>query len=132
VGGHANRNGRQSRRRQRGERRSFRQHDRQRPRPKAFGQACCRFREYYDDTLEHCSIEHVDDQRIEARPPLDFEDARHRLGVEGKRSQAIDSLGWESNEPPGAQHLRRTMNVCGFGRQQLHPEGMAPGSGRYL
>ena len=40
----------------------------------------------------HIDIGHVTDQRVEARPPLGGEDARHRLAVRGVGGEAVDRL----------------------------------------
>ncbi len=45
----------------------------------------------------------MDDQRIEARPALGFEDLDHRGRVVGARAQPIDRLGRQMDQVPGAQ-----------------------------
>ena len=37
-----------------------------------------------DDASEHRAVEHVNDERIEARTLLDLKDPHHRRGVKGE------------------------------------------------
>ena len=55
----------------------------------------------------HLQARHVADQRIEARPPLGLEDARHRLAVRRVRREAVDGLRRQRDERAGAERRRR-------------------------
>ncbi len=49
----------------------------------------------------------MDNQRVEAGPAFDLEDARHSVLLRGIGAEAIDGFGWEGDNTAGAQPLRR-------------------------
>ena len=57
----------------------------------------------------------MDDQGIEARPPLGGENRGHGFAIGGVRAQAIDRLGRESDQAALRQDTRRFGNCCGVG-----------------
>ena len=75
-------------------------HQRQRPRPERRRQAPC-LRCEPGDTLSRRRIGDVDDQRVEPRPALRFEDLRHRAAVGGVGAEPVDGLRRERDQPPG-------------------------------
>ena len=63
-------------------------------------------------------------QRVERRPTLGRIDARHRLPVGRIRREAVDRLGWESDDLAGADQL-------GCVRDRLVVDGQDHSSVRY-
>ena len=56
-----------------------------------------------------CEVRHVDDKRVEARPPFRRVDSRDRFGVGGVGGEAVDGLGRQDDEAAAGQGL------CGHG-----------------
>ena len=97
--------GRRSGRHQVGNGFALAEHERQATRPEALGERFGDWRELEGDPFEHRPIEHVDDERIEARALFDFEDSRDRQAIESKPTEAVDGFGWEGNGAARTQHL---------------------------
>ena len=57
----------------------------------------------------------MNDERIDRRPPLHREDPRDGRGLSGDRSQAVDRLGRECDQPAVLQYLRRQIECGGIG-----------------
>ena len=51
-------------------------------------------------------IEHMHDQRIEARPALGLEDAGDGLALRGVRAQPVDGLGGKGDQTAGGEVAR--------------------------
>jgi phospholipase C len=106
------------------------QYDCQRTGPETFDKQPPERRKCIRDSMEHRAVEHVDDQRIEVRTSLDFENACRSRGIESERSQAVNRLGRKGNYAAAVQNLGRAGNASPIRNQHL--EGMAPARRRYL
>ena len=104
------------------------QDQRQRPRPERLRQRR-RLVGELDKIERGAEAIHMRDQRIEARPALGLENARHRLAVGGIGAQAVHRLGRERHEAAGTQDARG-LGDCPVIRLNDHPDA-SPGSTLY-
>ncbi|PRP90059.1 hypothetical protein ENSA5_68310 [Enhygromyxa salina] len=88
-----------------GDQRPLGQDQGQRPRPEAPREPGRELGPGLDQGAGLVEVEHVDDQRVVARPPLGREDLGDGARVEGRGAQAIDCLGRERDELATAQQL---------------------------
>ena len=108
--------------------RPLRQDQRQRPRPERLRQRR-RLIVELNEIARGAEAVHMRDQRIEARPALGLENARHRLAVGGIGAQAVHRLGRERHQAAGTQDARG-LGDCPVIRLNDHPNA-SPGSTLY-
>ena len=84
-----------------------RQHQRQRPRPE-FLRQLSRNRVDAHQPLRHVEAGDMGDQRVEARPALGLEDARHRFAVGGVGGEPVDGLRRQRHHAAVAKHGKRS------------------------
>src|SRR5690606_16348672 len=82
------------------------------------------------DALGHGEVTHMGDQRIEARPTLGLEDARHGSAVGGVASQAVDRLGrngdYLASLEQGQRLLHRLVRANDLNQDSTPFRGLGP------
>ena len=103
-------------RRQRGDRARGRlgKDERERPRPKCFGEPRHIGIEARQ-RLRRFEVADMGDERIERRAALGLIEARDGAPVGRVGAEAVDRLGRKRDEAAGGKHARRVRNRCGIG-----------------
>ena len=89
--------------------------ERERAGPEARSQALCVARANPRALACLRDARNVNDERVDRGPSLGREDPRDRRGLRGDRSQAVDRLGRECDQPAALQDLRRQIERGGIG-----------------